>query len=428
MLLQGGGQRKKQNKLMIPDSGKVADLSAFQPDKIIPVPTTRNYSGLSHIAAYLIRNIKRLKMKSCLTVIAAAVLVVALGQFIMAWQSTRVLFESFPVKLTFFDGISVYTSAIMKQTSFVKDPYVEFVGGAAEADRHPALLRAVPGREGMGIQLAVTNDVDRYYGQLISIEYLPEFGPELWTKAGNDTPLVCVMFGSEMDKLGVALGDDIEITRHTPAILTNIFRIVGRATLTNNGKEPSIIFLPPGSPHTRMFPNVFKGDILHYSFVEYSVADNKEIDTLRQKLKSLGITEKQYLMDTESLDKIKENLKIFELLFPVVTGFLILIGGLLSGLMVLQSAKEAALLRSIGTTKVRTQIMVAGQQLILCIAGLILGIIIILLYNGVESVVAMGGLFIGCTLLFGLCYVTSTAVCAWVVTHQEVMALLQTKE
>ncbi|MDF2543751.1 MAG: transporter permease subunit [Herbinix sp.] len=428
MLLQGSGQRKQQKKLIIPDSGAVADLSTFQPDKIIPVPAIRNYSGLSHVLAYLFRNIKRLKMKSCLTVIAAAVLIAALGQFIMAWQSTRVLYETFPIKLTFFDGISVYTASQIKQASPVKDPYVEFVGGVAEADQHPALLRAVPGQQGMGIQLAVTNDVNRYYGQPISIEYLPRYGEELWTEHGNDTPLVCVMFGSEMDKLGVALGDKIEITRHTPATLTNIFRIVGRASLTNNGKEPNILFLPPGAPHTRMFPNVDKEDILHYSFVEYSVTDNNEIDTLRQKLKSFGIAEKQFLMDTESLDKIKENLKIFELLFPVVAGVLILIGGLLSGLMVLQSAKEAALLRAIGTTKVRTQIMLAGQQFVLCAAGLILGVILISLYNGAERMTAMGSLFIGCALLFGLCYVVSTAVCSWVVTRQEVIALLQTRE
>lgn len=428
MLLQGSGQRKKRKKLTIPDSGTVVDLPAFQPDRIIPVPTIRNYSGLSHVSAYLFRNIKRLKLKSCLTVIAAAVLIAALGQFIMAWQSTRVLFETFPVKLTFFDGISVYSASQIKQTGLVKDPYVEFVGGAAEADHHPALLRQVPGSKGMGIQLAVTNDASRYYGQPVSIEYLPEYGPELWTQGGNDTPLICVMFGSEMDKLGVALGDKIEITRHTPATLTNVFHIVGRASLTNNGKEPNILFLPPGSPHTRMFPNMYKDDFLHYSFVEYSVTDNNEIDLLLQKIKSLGITDKQYLMDTESLDKIKDNLKIFELLFPIVAGVLILIGGLLSGLMVLQSAKEAALLRAIGTTKVRTQIMLAGQQLVLCAAGLILGIILISFYNGTERMSAMGGLFIGCALLFGLSYMASTAVCSWVVTREEVMALLQTRE
>jgi hypothetical protein len=428
MLLQGGGQRKKRKKLIIPDSGAVADLSAFQPGMIPPVPTIRNYSGLFHVTTYLFRNIKRLKLKSCLMVIAAAVLIAALGQFIMAWQSTRVLFETFPVKLTFFDGISVYTSSNMKQTGLVKDPYVEFVGGAAEADHHPALLRAVSGQQGMGIQLAVTNDVDRYYGQPISIEYLPGYGPEIWEGGGNDAPLICVMFGSEMDKLGVALGDQIEITRHAPATITNVFRIVGRASLKNNGQEPNILLLSPGAPHTRMFPNMNKEDILHYSFVEFSIADNNEIDTLCQKLKSLGITDNQYLMDTESLDKIKENLKIFELLFPVVAGVLILIGGLLSGLMVLQSAKEAALLRAIGTTKVRTQIMLAGQQLVLCAAGLILGIILISLYNGAERMAAMGGLFSGCALIFGLCYVASTAICSWVVTRQEVMALLQTRE
>lgn len=428
MLLQGSGQRKKRKKSIIPDSGTLVDLSAFQPGMIPPAPTTRDYSGLSHALAYMFRNIKRLKMKSSLTVITAAALIIALGQFIAVWQSTRVLSETFLVKLTFFDGVSVYSASQIEQTGLVKDRYVEFVGGAAEADHHPALLRRVPGSKGMGTQLAVTNDVSRYYGQPVSIEYLPGYGPELWTESGNDTSLVCVMFGSEMDKLGVALGDKIEITRHTPATLTNVFRIVGRAALTNNGQETNILFLPPGAPHTRMFPNINKEDFLHYSFVEYTVADNNNIDTLFQKIKSLGITDKQYLMDTESLDKIKENLKIFELLFPIVAGVLILIGGLLSGLMVLQLAKEAALLRMIGTTKVRTRIMLAGQQLVLCVAGLILGMILISLYNGAERMAAMRDLLVGCALLFGLCYVAGTAVCSWVVTRQEVMALLQTRE
>lgn len=428
MLLQGSGQRKKKKKYTIPDSGAAVDLSTFQPDRIPPVPTTRDYSGLSHVTAYTFRNIKRLKLKSCLTVITAAALIIALGQFIAVWQSTRVVSETFLVKLTFFDGIGLVSGSQIEQAGLVKDRYVEFVGGVAEADYHPALLRAVPGSMGMGIQLAVTNDVSRYYGQPVSIEYLQGFGPEIWSETGNDTSLVCVMFGSEMDKLGVALGDQIEITRHPQATLTNVFRIVGRASLSNNGQEPNILFLPPGAPHVRMFPNIQKTDFVHYSFAEYSVADNNKIDTLRQRVKSLGITDKQYLMDTEALDRIKGNLKIFELLFPVVAGVLILIGGLLSGLMVLQSAKDAALLRMIGTAKVRTQIMLMGQQLVLCAVGLILGIIAISLYNGAEHMEAMRGLLIGCTLLFGLCYIASTAICAWIVTRSKVIALLQTRE
>ncbi len=428
MLLQGSGQLKKQKKNTIPVSGTVVDLPAFQSGVIPPTPNIRDYSGLSHVTTYTFRNIKRLKMKSFLTVITTAALIIALGQFIEVWQSTRVLSETFLVKITFFDGVGLYSVSQLEQTGLLKDPYVELVGGAAEADHHPALLRTVPNQAGMGIQLAVTNDIDRYNGQPVSVKYLPGYGTELWKEGGNDTPMVCVMFGSEMDKLGVALGDKIEITRHTPATLTNVFRIVGRASLTNNGQEPNILLLPPGAPHVRMFPNVTPSDYIHYSFAEYTVADNNKIDILRQKIKSLGITDKQYLMDTEALDKIKENLKIFKLLYPVVSSVLILIGGLLSGLMVLQSAKEAALLRIIGTTKVRTRIMLAGKQLILCVVGEVLGIIIILLYNGAEHMEAMRDLLCGCTLLFGLCYVASAVVCSWVVTRQEVMKLLHTKE
>jgi hypothetical protein len=105
----------------------------------------------------------------------------------------------------------------------------------------------------------------------------------------------------------------------------------------------------------------------------------------------------------------------------------LLIGGFLCCLVIVQSSKEAAIMRIQGTTKRKTRAILTLEQLLLSIAGLVIGAFGLLAYKGPElSVVAVQlGLFAG---LYFAVILGSAVICSVLATRRNVLELLQTKE
>lgn len=79
-----------------------------------------------------------------------------------------------------------------------------------------------------------------------------------------------------------------------------------------------------------------------------------------------------YNLDTAELDNIKRVRDMLVLLFPIAVVVAALIGLVAYGLIVVQSAKEAAILRILGTTKLRVRCMLSFEQISLVVLGLLL--------------------------------------------------------
>ncbi len=102
-----------------------------------------------------------------------------------------------------------------------------------------------------------------------------------------------------------------------------------------------------------------------------------------------------------------------------------------SVLFVMLSAKEAAILRVQGTTRFRTVLMLSLQQVFTCFAGLLAGLIGILLYIGGTRPDLLTGLAPGAALCAGLYLtagVTGAAVSSAAVTGKNPLEMLQVKE
>jgi ABC-type antimicrobial peptide transport system permease subunit len=114
--------------------------------------------------------------------------------------------------------------------------------------------------------------------------------------------------------------------------------------------------------------------------------------------------------------------------FPFVAAALAVVGGLLPGLIIMQTAKEAALLRALGTTKNRVRTMLAGQQLLLCIFGLLAGGAALLIYNGIERLSGIFEILLICAAINAASFIIASISCAIAVSRKKVLELLQTKE
>lgn len=126
------------------------------------------------------------------------------------------------------------------------------------------------------------------------------------------------------------------------------------------------------------------------------------------------------------VEPMEYTLSLLEVLYPIIVMASIMIAAGLAILMILQSIKLAAMLRILGTTRARVIAMQSSEQVIICLAGLILGILADFIFLGAtialsSSSFAQAGLYlIGA--LFGSLFAARLAV------SKSPMDLLQVKE
>jgi len=108
---------------------------------------------------------------------------------------------------------------------------------------------------------------------------------------------------------------------------------------------------------------------------------------------------------------LENNLSLLRILQPVAIGIALIIGAGLALLMTLQQAKNAAIMRVLGTTSGRSGIMLWIELFLLCLIGLALGLgIVLLMENALPiffAVMYMGAKTIGAVV--GIVLVTNKA-------------------
>ena len=132
-------------------------------------------------------------------------------------------------------------------------------------------------------------------------------------------------------------------------------------------------------------------------------------------------------MDTSDADRVYNTYRLIETLYPIAFAAAVLTAAILMGLLILLRAREAALLRVLGTTKGRTRTLLTLEQILLCVVGVVLALCVLFAMNGAG--LAAPAAAIGVYLAFHLvaCAVGST-VAAVSVTKSKVLELLQVKE
>jgi len=214
------------------------------------------------------------------------------------------------------------------------------------------------------------------------------------------------------------------------------YKIVGTANFTDP-YIPATIYTPPGKSAQILHSASDSENItarLTVNFAQTILSDNNKVDELNAALEnavidSLGVTggESFYHTDTTELDNIRRVRDLLATLFPIAVTAAILIGATAPLLVIIQSAKEAAIMRILGTTKKRTRCILAFEQILLCVIGLICAAGGLAVYNA--------GLFAESTPLLAVCGVlyllggAAAALAASVsVTSRKVLELLQVRE
>ena len=178
------------------------------------------------------------------------------------------------------------------------------------------------------------------------------------------------------------------------------------------------------------------GDELRYTSMRFEIDPtyNREMTRIQDEIAEItehigaGEVELGLFLDDEELRLVvipmEQNLSLLRLLYPVAIVLSAIIGLGLSVLLMLQNAKTAAIMRVLGTSKRKTRTTLSVEQMMICLFGLALGLILLTVigwgFGFVSSLVLAGVYFAGAT--------AGTVAGTVIITNKAPLELLQVKE
>ncbi|MBR6521694.1 MAG: ABC transporter permease [Oscillospiraceae bacterium] len=385
-------------------------------------PEYRKGTAPWHTLRYIWRHMRRTGLKSLLALLLALVLCFAMGFFTVMRQTYGELYRSIEILPRFVNGFS-YTKALeVADSKYVSGGYYEYIDTYCESNFVPNTV-------------IFSNDLSRVCPS--EIEFRDGVGMDILSK----NSIYCVISRDLAEKLGVSIGDKIELCRQDR--LANIYS--GSSTQLTEEEAMKIYHDTTAKPTVagiadddlsrvylpvRMWESyaIIVGLSMQLDIAEYTLNNYHEALNFRAYAeRQLNGTTAMLSMETEEADRIYQTYRLIELLYPIAFAVAILLGGVLPGIIILQSAKEAALLRILGTTKRRTRVMLTLEQIMLCLLGLVLAAASLAAVKGRELYDVAGILLVYLSAHFVFCASSSTAA-SISVTKRKVLELLQVKE
>ena len=401
-----------------------------------PLPVHGNYSPLRQMAAYIFCHMRRGIGKTAVSIILAVVLSAGIGMLALGRLSYQEAYRDLKVKgvATGFASSSVQE---LSKSELLKDLYY-YTNSEVRINA-----------DGVSSPITFTNDFERYLADTHKITYEEGYDASVFELTGA----VCLMGQELAESLGVGPGDEVKMMsddlysymvrlhedeefefyedeedfRAAVERAGKPYRIVGILESENKDVNSSV-FSSANDAAERIYGQPFE-----VAYCEFFLADNErpmDVNSLLEDQKNKSIKYApmaSFRIDTESLKTVKRIRSLLESLFPIAVAAAVLMGVFGSGLIIMQSAQESAFLRILGVTKKRACCMLALEQILLCIVGILFVAGILALFSlgqfarGIETIAFCWMLyFLGCA-----CGALTAAV---QVTRHKVLDLLQVRE
>lgn len=450
-LMQGNNARRKKLKEVITEAESAAPAVLNGNLELEKLVKHKKFAR-RFVWKYVFRHIRRTYAKSVLVIVLAVLLLNVVGQLNLMKTSYAKLVEETVVTSNFTEGFTLSCIEKLEESGYVKDIYYTD-DTAMEINQQD-------------VNLVVTNDIARFTGEVeLDIVYDDGYDSTSY-KERRGTVIMSAAFAEEN---GLELGDGILIstpgyfnatkeryvlshreehpddTRSDDEIALDYMDDI--ISSFQSGSDRLVIvglFTEKNALHTGQHKNtvfsagisgsksVMLGDGVALKAVEATVADNNLVYDYRDfgvKLAeestnnayNIKNTTVVFLMDTSKLESLRNTLRLVEMLYPIAIAIVVIIGAFVCALLIMQTSKDIAIMRVLGTSKAKTRTILVLEQMILCILGVLLAGVIIAVRGVLLKMLAVFALYITVVLL--------SAVCASVAaSRKNVLELLQTKE
>jgi hypothetical protein len=303
----------------------------------------------------------------------------------------------------------------------------------------------------------MSNDIKHASVGTAEVEFLEGYDDALFNRVNPaaEPANICVMESGLMQALGVELGDTVRFHNN---ILLGLM-IKGTFGISMDTSSPewnnmvdyfdptleklSVFYTVVGRasnvPMNAVYVPVTKGlaRVLYYDealmdYVECTLVSPQNAEEFSRFAQSkiepvVGSMSSPFVMDMSEADNLHQTISLLNTLYPIAIAAAVIMSGLFPGLIIMQSDREASIMRVLGTTKRRTRIMLIVEQLALCLLGQLCAAALLFAINGVSIAEHAATLGIAAAALLAGC-IAGALVCAVIVTRRRILELLQVKE
>lgn len=407
------------------------------------------------ILRYILRHIPRALMKSLLSLMLAAALIAALGQFIVIVDDANArvdkLYGEIEVKAVVVakDGTRGGGIPYYALYDLLADEFADSYYATAAASFHwlgTAAMMSDPTYEfrvdrdnfyTTPYSLVGTNDPLRTAGS--PIEFLDGYDADGFARSAE---YICLVERRACAEQNIALGDEVLLSGLSPGdrrmvlgdVKTGVaFKVVGIydcmrmfpgdiiLPLTVLDRAQSDLFFT-AAPEVNFCEFRVKNELLRNE----SVYRSAPTATLESAAPDFTL---RYLDDAlrNTVRPLESNANTLRLLLPIIAVVVLLIGAAIPGLIVLQSAKDAAIMRVLGMSKAKVRAILVVEQMTLCAIGLATGVTVLCAAHGAERLVGLPVLMI-CVAGYAALAAAVCAAGSVAVSARKPLELLQTRE
>jgi len=254
----------------------------------------------------------------------------------------------------------------------------------------------------------------------------------VYNDAGLKEPVPAIMSENILKARRLEVGDTMTIL--VPGNQGNYFEFSLHIIGTHNGgiRRPWANFASI-IPHSAM-EFLFKGQT-RMIVVQFDIdpIHNRNLDEIREELQRAVHNWHQnyilpleiFLFDSELrlvISQLENNLSLLRILRPIAVVVSLIIGAGLSLLIILQTAKNAAIMRVLGGTRSYTIFTLLLGQAAVTVVGVCVAFIMLPIIGGVlEQIMHFGGFYL-------ISAVTGSFMGAYIITRNSPLELLQVKE
>jgi len=426
---------KKTELIETQEPVNLVDLRITSSDKL---PRHKKYSR-RFVWRYIFRHIRRTTAKVLLTILLSVLLLNVIGQLDIMIDSYTKLVEETVITSNYVGGLHLEKIEDIEESGYAKSVYY-VAGNTMEVNYNET-------------SIVVTNDIARFTGEELNIDYAEGYDASVLTQwgfnliAGCDFAEMCGITNGSKVVIGPAgwmqtlqqsriaqhrqenpddgLNDvDIilmymEEINNTYMAKSHEFTVVG--ILNTESENYGRMVFTAGT----YAPSGVYGTTTPLDIAEATVADNNLVDEYRefgQELAGGSVTEGvMFVMDTSKLENLRNTLRLVEMLYPIAVVVTLVIGAFLCGLIIVQTSKDIAIMRVLGTSKAKTRTILVLEQMILCIVGIIIAGIILYIRGALTQMLWVFS-------AYALVILLASIIASMAATRKNVLELLQTKE
>ena len=448
------------------------------------------FRSFGFVVRYIAHHIRRSAVKSLLSADLAILLLGTVGQLTLIRGTYRNALANIGVKAHITNGLKLRDAISVAESKYIRTPSKDggytFLSAPYFENRVQTLTC-----NGHNVSVVMTNDLDRYSNGELAIEYLDGYDDSSMSLINSPDNNICLLSERFMEENEIELGDTVRFSsgslrfrlsmlftseskdgeedKLTPEQEAQIDELVAGSSVyyTVAGRiisetESGLVYIPINTSinviNNWLEAKITLGDpgkitaireiigaeeyasvkatweqqmvlpYIEYTLASPDYADDFRLFVKREIVHSIGSSRTVSLViDTAEADSMSRTLTLLDGLYPIAIAAAAILGGLFPGLIVMQSDREASIMRVLGTTKKRARAMLVSEQAALFSCGLLLAAAALLVIHGVVLAAYKSQLLSYTALHLAACS-TGALICAVIITRRRPLELLQVKE